>query len=82
MLVSMKWREASGTAEQKVQFEVLCLADALKERDREGYLVLGGQRGRCAIGALAALCRSAVDADSVHVVTLGAFVARADQGSL
>ena len=39
----MKWQEASGTAEQKVPFDVMCLADALQEGSYgKAYLVLGG----------------------------------------
>lgn len=44
-LVSLKWQQVSGTAEQKVPFEVLCLSEAIHENtgmfDR-AYLVLGG----------------------------------------
>ena len=36
-LVSVKWQQVSGTAEQKVPFEVICLAEAMAEdRVREG----------------------------------------------
>jgi hypothetical protein len=31
-LVSLKWQQVSGTAEQKVPFEVICLAEAVRER--------------------------------------------------
>lgn len=84
VLVSMKWQEASGTAEQKVPFEVMCLADALKEGAySKAYLVLGGPgwtlRDWYVSGALQ---KRLVDADSVHVVTLETFVARANQGKL
>ncbi len=37
-LVSVKWQQTSGTAEQKVPFEVMCLAYAV----RYGPLPLGG----------------------------------------
>src|SRR6266849_7388372 len=30
-LVSLKWQQVSGTAEQKVPFEVICLAEAIRE---------------------------------------------------
>jgi hypothetical protein len=30
LIVSLKWQQVSGTAEQKVPFEVICLEDALK----------------------------------------------------
>lgn len=29
VLISMKWQQVSGTAEQKVPFEVICLLEAL-----------------------------------------------------
>src|SRR5438445_11787418 len=44
-LISLKWQQVSGTAEQKVPFEVICLADALAARAESyqgAYLVLGG----------------------------------------
>ena len=50
----MKWQETSGTAEQKVPFEVMCLADAVRETGATtAYLVLGGPAGPCATGTLA-----------------------------
>src|SRR5712664_2565506 len=43
-LVSLKWQQVSGTAEQKVPFEVICLADAVREGGfAKAYLVLGGE---------------------------------------
>ena len=30
VLVSLKWQQTSGTAEQKVPFEIMCLADAVR----------------------------------------------------
>ena len=45
ILVSVKWQQVSGTGEQKVPFEVMCLADAVRKsqgRFRRAYLVLGG----------------------------------------
>ena len=43
ILISLKWQQTGGTAEQKVPFEVMCLADAVRngKADRV-YLVLGG----------------------------------------
>src|SRR2546426_10152498 len=43
--ISLKWQQTSGTAEQKVPFEVLCLAEAVHKspgRFKKAYLVLGG----------------------------------------
>lgn len=84
VLVSMKWQETSGTAEQKVPFEVMCLADAAREYGcASAYLVLGGPgwtlRDWYVSGALRTRL---VDVDNVHVLTLEMFVARANQGKL
>jgi len=84
VLVSMKWQESSGTAEQKVPFEVMCLADTLRElRFTAAYLVLGGPgwtlRDWYVSGALR---KRLIDVDAVHVMTLETFVARANQGKL
>lgn len=84
VLISMKWQETSGTAEQKVPLEVMCLADAVREKHLSAaYLVLGGPawtlRDWYVSGALR---KRLVDVDSVHVLTLEAFVARANQGKL
>jgi hypothetical protein len=84
VLVSVKWQEASGTAEQKVPFEVMCLADALKAGTyAKAYLVLGGPgwtlRDWFVSGALKGRM---VGVENVDVVTLETFVARANQGRL
>ena len=44
-LISLKWQQVSGTAEQKVPFEAICLAEALRTGEgkyHKAYLVLGG----------------------------------------
>ena len=42
-LASLKWQQVGGTAEQKVPFEVISLAEALTAGEYAGaYLVLGG----------------------------------------
>ena len=43
--VSLKWQQTSGTAEQKVPYEAMCLIEAARcepERYEKAYLVLGG----------------------------------------
>lgn len=84
VLVSLKWQQTGGTAEQKVPFEVMCLADAV----RAGYaeracLVLGGDgwslRDYYTSGALA---DHLVHAGLVRVITLEAFVRLANNGQL
>jgi len=44
-LVSSKWQQTSGTAEQKIPFEVMCLGDAIRNNETvtKAYLVLGGK---------------------------------------
>ena len=45
VLISLKWQQSSGTAEQKVPFELICLSEALKQargKYQSAYLVLGG----------------------------------------
>lgn len=83
-LISLKWQQVSGTAEQKVPFELICLLEALQAGQHDkAYLVLGGEgwtlRNFYASGGLRPFL---VNADKVDVVTLEGFVARANQGKL
>src|ERR1700719_3016406 len=49
ILVSLKWQQTGGTAEQKVPFEVMCLADAVTAGHAvRAFLVLGATAGNCA----------------------------------
>jgi hypothetical protein len=44
VLVSLKWQQVGGTAEQKVLFEIICLAEAVRSGEcQAAYLVLGGE---------------------------------------
>lgn len=84
ILVSLKWQQTSGTAEQKVPFEVMCLADAVKAgHGTKAYLVLGGDgwklRDYYTSGALS---EHLIHADIVRVVTLEAFIRIANNGAL
>lgn len=83
-LVSLKWQQTGGTAEQKVPFEVMCLADAVRAgHAARACLVLGGDgwslRDYYTSGALA---HHLVHANLVRVVTLEAFVRLANNGQL
>jgi hypothetical protein len=84
ILISLKWQQVSGTAEQKVPFEIICLLEALDAGQHDkAYLVLGGEgwtlRNFYAAGGLK---RFLVNSDKVDVVTLEGFVGRANQGKL
>jgi hypothetical protein len=84
ILVSLKWQQVGGTAEQKVPFEVICLADAIGGGPfQKAYLVLGGDgwtlRDFYTSGGLKA---HLIHADRVQIVALERFVALANQGKL
>lgn len=82
--VSLKWQQTSGTAEQKVPFEVMCLADVVRSGGAaRAYLVLGGDgwtlRDYYTSGALS---EHLIHAAHVRVVTLEAFIRLANGGKL
>ena len=84
ILVSLKWQQTGGTAEQKVPYEVMCLADSVRSGEAaRAYLVLGGDgwslRDYYTSGALA---DHLVHASLVKVVTLEAFIRLANRGEL
>ena len=83
-LVSMKWQQVSGTAEQKVPFEIICLADAvLTGAFQKAYLVLGGEGWKLRSFYISGgLKEHLTHADKVEVLTLEGFVAKANQGKL
>jgi len=84
ILVSLKWQQVSGTAEQKVPFELICLLEVLEAGEyRKAYLVLGGEGWTLrAFYTSGGLKRFLVNSDRVEVMTLEGFVARANQGKL
>jgi hypothetical protein len=84
IIVSVKWQQTGGTAEQKVPFEVMCLADAVRGgKAARAYLVLGGDgwslRDYYTSGALA---EHLLHAGLVRVVSLEAFIRLANNGQL
>lgn len=84
ILVSMKWQQVSGTAEQKVPYEVICLLEALESADYgKAYLVLGGEGWKLRnffIGE--GLKKYLGYAGKVEILTLEGFVGRANSGKL
>jgi len=84
ILVSLKWQQVSGTAEQKVPFEIICLLDAVDTGPyAKAFLVLGGEgwklRDYFCGGELE---RYIAYKGKVEVLTLEGFVARANSGKL
>ena len=84
IIISLKWQQSNGTAEQKVPFEVMCLADAIRERlAARAYLVLGGAGWKLrSYYTSGALQEHLVHAGLVKVVTLEDFIALANTGKL
>ena len=84
ILVSLKWQQTGGTAEQKVPFEVMCLADAVRAEHADcAYLVLGGDGWKLRDYFTSdKLADHLVHAKLVRVVTLEAFVRIANNGHL
>ena len=84
ILISMKWQQVSGTAEQKVPFEIICLLEALDAQNfTKGYLVLGGEGWKLRTFFTGdGLKKYLGYADKVEIVTLESFVAKANSGKL
>ena len=84
LLISLKWQQVPGTAEQKVPFEAVCLAAALEGTDfAKAFLVLGGEGWKLReFYTSGGLDRFLTTAPRVEIVTLEAFVARANSGRL
>lgn len=86
ILISLKWQQTSGTAEQKVPFEVICLADAVINSGGDlsrAYLVLGGEGWKLRNFYTGGGLKShLVHASAVTILGLESFVARANNGVL
>ena len=84
ILISVKWQQVSGTAEQKVPFEVMCLLEAIEVGPYEkAYLVLGGEGWKFrSFYTSGGLMKYLTYADRVEIVTLEGFVAKANSGKL
>ena len=85
-LISLKWQQVSGTAEQKVPFEIMCLTDVILNTDNEyerAYVVLGGGGWKLReLYVAGGLGRFLTYPDLVQVVDLETFVAKANTGRL
>ena len=82
--MSVKWQQTGGTAEQKVPFEAMCLAQEMRTgKYAAAYLVLGGGgwtlRDFYTSGVLK---EHLTDGYLVDILTLEAFVGKANCGEL
>jgi len=84
IVISLKWQQASGTAEQKVPYEFMCLADVLAKDDtiQKAYIVIGGDGWTKHKFFLNDLNGWVNTDEFVDVVRLDSFVAKANQGLL
>ena len=83
-LISLKWQQVGGTAEQKVPFEVISLIEAMEAGTFvKAYVVLGGEGWTLReFYTTIGLKRYIVGAERVEILRLEAFVAKANQGLL
>jgi hypothetical protein len=84
ILISLKWQQTSGTAEQKVPFEIICLAEAIRESPqfRRAYVVLGGPGWTLREFFMKRVQKHLITTESVRVVGLDDFIALANSGKL
>ena len=85
-LISLKWQQVSGTAEQKVPFEVICLIDAVlasNGRYKKAYVVLGGNGWKLRdFYTEGGLLKYLKYKDHVSILTLEDFIFRANGSKL
>ncbi len=84
ILVSLKWQQESGTAEQKVPFEVICLIDAVRTSEiyQKAYIVLGGTGWKLRNFYINELETYIPHKQFVTIITLEDFIAKANKGRL
>jgi hypothetical protein len=83
-LISVKWQQVAGTAEQKVPFEVICLIEALEAGAyKKAYVVLGGTGWKLReFYTGGGLTKYLKNSERVEIISLEEFVGRANQGKL
>lgn len=86
VLLSAKWQQTGGTAEEKVPYEVMCLAQAIHDEPGKydkAYLILGGDGWTLRDFYISGeLRRYLNNTEVVEVVTLEKFVGLANRGML
>jgi hypothetical protein len=84
IVISLKWQQSSGTAEQKVPYEFMCLADVLANDStiHKAYIVIGGDGWTKHSFFLNGLDSWVNTKEFVDVLRLDSFVAKANKGIL
>ena len=84
IIVSLKWQQTSGTAEQKVPYEFMCLADAVHRNHdiQRAYIVIGGNGWTKDRFFIYNLDKWVNTKEDVQVMRSDSFIALANQGEL
>ncbi len=85
VLISLKWQQVSGTAEQKVPFEVLRMSRALRENTdyQRAYIVLGGNGWSLRDFFVNDLLQTWMTVqEPIRVITMESFIALANDARL
>lgn len=86
IIISLKWQQTSGSAEAKIPFEVIQLIDIIRcGQASKAYIVIGGNgwSGKVKEWYLNHGLRSFIpDSESVEIIELGDFIAKANSGAL
>jgi hypothetical protein len=84
IIISSKWQQTSGTAEQKVPYEYMCLAHAVDTTELAdfGYIVLGGNGWTKDGFFLNGLSEWVNNDANIRVIRLEDFVALANNSNL
>ena len=84
-MISLKWQQVGGTAEQKVPFEVICLMDAMAQNPnyQKAYLVLGGEGWTLREFYISKDLQQYIPyGDRVEIITLERFIMKANTAKL
>jgi hypothetical protein len=86
-LVSLKWQQTAGSAEEKIPFEVIKLLHALRENQAydKAYIVVGGDGFTPGLVEfyLSEEFRSYVrESEKIEILTLNDVITRANRGAL
>ncbi len=86
-LVSLKWQQTAGSAEEKVPFEVIKLLHTLRENDAfdKAYIVIGGDGFSAGLVEfyLSGEFRTYIcESQKIEILTLNDIIARANRGTL
>lgn len=86
-LVSLKWQQTAGSAEEKIPFEVIKLLHALRENRQfdKAYIVVGGDGFSAGLVDfyLSEEFRSYIrESEKIEILTLNDVITRANKGAL